>query len=148
MANDHLKHGGTNSIYGTRNVTNRLNAARVLHFKDATARNEYDLEFGEPSLKESVMSVLSNSARNIALMQELGTNPRDTFEKVLALLRKEFPSCEIESISVKFHDSVDETTASKKIAEDLVTSENIHKINQLDDEELSEDVFELPPLSE
>ena len=90
MSNDHLKHGGTGSIYGTRNVANRLNASRVLHFKDATARHEYDLAFGEPSLKESVMSVLSNSARNIALMQELGTNPRDTFEKVLALLRKEY----------------------------------------------------------
>ena len=38
--------------------------------------------------------------------------------------------------------------ALREIAEDLVTSENIHKINQLDDEELSEDVFELPPLSE
>ena len=36
MANDHLKHGGTNSIYGTKNVTNRLNASRVLHFKDAS----------------------------------------------------------------------------------------------------------------
>ena len=38
--------------------------------------------------------------------------------------------------------------ALREIAEDLVTSENIHKINQLNDEELSEDVFELPPLSE
>ena len=38
--------------------------------------------------------------------------------------------------------------ALREIAEDLVNSENIHKINQLDDEELSEDVFELPPLSE
>ena len=38
--------------------------------------------------------------------------------------------------------------ALREIAEDLVTSENIHKINQLDDEEQSEDVFELPPLSE
>ena len=38
--------------------------------------------------------------------------------------------------------------AFREIAEDLVTSENIDKINQLDDEELSEDVFELPPLSE
>ena len=90
MANDHLKHGGTNSIYGTRNVANRLNASRVLHFKDATARHEYDLEFGEPSLKESVMAVLSNSARNIALMQELGTNPQATFEKALAILRKTY----------------------------------------------------------
>ena len=37
--------------------------------------------------------------------------------------------------------------ALREIAEDLVTSENIDKINQLDDEELTEDVFELSPLS-
>tara|TARA_R110000796_G_scaffold85448_2_gene185428 strand:+ start:235 stop:2736 length:2502 start_codon:yes stop_codon:yes gene_type:complete len=92
MSGDHLKHGGTNSIYGTRNVSNRLNAARVLHFKDATARHEYDLMFGEPSLKESVLGVLSNSSRNIALMQELGTNPQATFEKTLSLLRKKYKS--------------------------------------------------------
>ena len=92
MSGDHLKHGGTNSIYGTRNVANRLNAARVLHFKDATARHEYDLMFGEPSLKESVLGVLSNSSRNIALMQELGTNPQATFEKTLSLLRKKYKS--------------------------------------------------------
>ena len=36
------------------------------------------------------MGVLSNSARNIAIMQELGTNPRDTFDKILALLRKKY----------------------------------------------------------
>lgn len=94
MSGDHLKHGGTNSIYGTRNVANRLNASRVLHFKDATARHEYDLMFGEPSLKESVLGVLSNSSRNIALMQELGTNPQATFEKTLALLRKKYKSAD------------------------------------------------------
>ena len=92
MSGDHLKHGGTNSIYGTRNVANRLNASRVLHFKDATARHEYDLMFGEPSLKESVLGVLSNSSKNIALMQELGTNPQVTFEKILSLLRKKYKS--------------------------------------------------------
>ena len=92
MANDHLKHGGTNSVYGTRNVGNRLNASRVLHFKDAEARHEYDRMFGEPSLKESVLQNLSNSSRNIALMQELGTNPQATFEKTLALLRKKYKS--------------------------------------------------------
>ena len=90
MTGDHLKHGGTNSIYGTRNITNRLNSSRVLHFKDVQARQEYNVAFGEPSLKESVMGVLSNSARNIAIMQELGTNPRDTFDKILALLRKKY----------------------------------------------------------
>ena len=90
MANDHLKHGGTNSIYGSRNIGNRLNASRVLHFKNAETRHEYDKAFGEPSLKESVLQNLSNSSRNIALMRELGTNPQVTFEKTLALLRKKY----------------------------------------------------------
>ena len=37
--------------------------------------------------------------------------------------------------------------ALREIAENLVNTENIDKINQLDtDEELSEDVFGLPPL--
>ena len=92
MTGDHLKHGGTNSVYGTRNVANRLNASRVLHFKDAIARHEYDIMFGEPSLKESVVSVISNSSKNIALMQVLGTNPQATLEKILSLLRKKYKS--------------------------------------------------------
>ena len=38
--------------------------------------------------------------------------------------------------------------ALREIAENLVNTDNIDKINQLDtEEELSEDVFELPPLS-
>ena len=90
MSGDHLKHGGTNSIYGTRNVTNRLNSSRVLHFKDATARHEYDIMFGEPSLKESVLGTISNASKNIALMEELGVNPQNTLEKTLALLRKKY----------------------------------------------------------
>jgi hypothetical protein len=88
MTGDHLKHGGTNSIYGTKNVTNRLNSSRVLHFKDLQARQEYNIKFGEPSLQTSVFNVLTSSAKNIVMMQELGTNPQDTFNKILALLKK------------------------------------------------------------
>lgn len=90
MSGDHLKHGGTNSIYGTKNVANRLNASRVLHFKDAVARHEYDIMFGEPSLKESVLSVLINTARNVPLIEFLGTNPQVGLEKLLSLLRKKY----------------------------------------------------------
>ena len=92
MTGDHLKHGGTNSIYGTRNVTNRLNSSRVLHFKDLQARQEYNIKFGEPSLQTSVFNVLTSSAKNIVMMQELGTNPQDTFNKILALLKKKYKS--------------------------------------------------------
>ena len=90
LSGDHLKHGGAISIYGTKNVANRLNASRVLHFKDAVARHEYDITFGEPSLKESVLSVLENSARHIPLIEFLGTNPENGLEKLLSLLRKKY----------------------------------------------------------
>lgn len=90
MSGDHVKHSGTGSIYGTKNVANRLNASRVLHFKDAVARHEYDIMFGEPSLKESVLSVLSNTSRNVPLIETFGTNPQNGFEKLLSLLRKKY----------------------------------------------------------
>ena len=90
MSGDHTKYSGADSIYGTKNVTNRLNATRVLHFKNAQARQEYNIKFGEPSLKESIFSVLATSSRNIALMQELGTNPRNTLDKVLSLMKKKY----------------------------------------------------------
>ena len=98
MTGDHLKYGGTNSIYGTKNVTNRLNSSRVLHFKDLQARQEYNIKFGEPSLQTSVFNVLTSSANNIVMMQELGTNPQDTFNKILALLKKKYKSSDYEIV--------------------------------------------------
>ena len=47
----------------------------------------------------------------------------------MALLRKEFPSINIESVSVKFSQSIDETDASKKISEKFDTN---HHILELD----------------
>ena len=48
---------------------------------------------------------------------------------VLALLKKEFPSIKIESISVKFSQSTDETDASKKISEKFDTNHHILEID-------------------
>ena len=99
MSGDHTKYSGADSVYGTKNVTNRLNAARVLHFKNVQARQEYNIKFGEPSLKESIFSVLATSSRNIALMQELGTNPRNTLDKVLSLLKKKYKESDPKLVS-------------------------------------------------
>ena len=99
MSGDHTKYNGADSVYGTKNVTNRLNAARVLHFKNPTARQEYNIRFGEPSLKESVFTTLATSSRNIALMQELGTNPRNTLDKVLSLLKKKYKESDPKIVS-------------------------------------------------
>ena len=99
MSGDHMKHDGAGSIFGTKNVTNRLNASRVLHFKNSKSRQEYSVKFGEPSLKENVLGVITTSTRNIALMQTLGTNPKDTLEKVLALLRKKYKNTDPKEIN-------------------------------------------------
>ena len=99
MSGDHTKYSGADSVYGTKNVTNRLNAARVLHFKNPTARQEYNIRFGQPSLKESVFTTLATSSRNIALMQELGTNPRNTLDKVLSLLKKKYKESDPKIVS-------------------------------------------------
>ena len=48
---------------------------------------------------------------------------------MLTLLRKELPDIEIESVSVKFSNSVDETNASKKISEKFNTNHHILEIN-------------------
>jgi len=98
MTGDHMKYGGTNSIYGTKNVTNRLNASRVLHFKDMQSRQEYNIKFGEPSLITSVMNTLTSSSKNIVMMERLGTNPQDTFNKILSLLRKKYKSSDYEIV--------------------------------------------------
>ena len=99
MSGDHTKHDGAGSVFGTKNVTNRLNASRVLHFKNSKSRQEYSVKFGEPSLKENVLGVITTSTRNIALMQTLGTNPKDTLEKVLALLRKKYKNTDPKEIN-------------------------------------------------
>ena len=95
-----MKYSGADSIYGTKNVTNRLNASRVLHFKDMQSRQEYNIAFGEPSLITSVMNTLTSSAKNIVIMQELGTNPQNTFMKILSLMKKKYRSSDYKVLEI------------------------------------------------
>ena len=84
-------------------------------------------EFIEQSIRKDISEKLVSNTKKIGLSLSSGVDST----LVLALLRKEFPSCEIESISVKFHDSVDETTASKKIAEEFETNHHILEVNNI-----------------
>ena len=84
-------------------------------------------EFIEQSIRKDISEKLVSNPKKIGLSLSSGVDST----LVLALLRKEFPSCEIESISVKFHDSVDETTASKKIAEEFETNHHILEVNNI-----------------
>ena len=81
-----FKSEGLDNIYGSSNIAKKMSAERVLHFKDADARFEYDQKFGSSQLTESVVHGLQVGARNIANMNRLGTRPKANFERILKIL--------------------------------------------------------------
>ncbi len=79
----------------------------------------------EDSIRKTISSELNSNSKSIGISLSSGIDST----LVLALLRKEFPSANIESISVKFSHSIDETNAAKKISEKFETN---HHILELD----------------
>ncbi len=73
---------------GPGNLAKRLSQPRVLHFASADDWFDYNLRFGHRSLVESVVSNLTHAARNIAVMEKWGSNPRAMFDRVLSDLRQ------------------------------------------------------------
>jgi len=69
----------------------------------------------EQSIRKSISTELDSNYKKIGISLSSGIDST----LVLALLRKEFPSTDIESISVKFSESTDETDISKKISEKI-----------------------------
>ena len=67
----------------------------------------------EDSIRKTISSELDSNSKSIGISLSSGIDST----LVLALLRKQFPSANIESISVKFSHSIDETNAAKKISE-------------------------------
>ena len=72
---------------GPGNLARRASEHRVLHFKDADAWFDYNAAFGRRSLREALVADLERAARNTALMESWGTNPRANFETVLEQLK-------------------------------------------------------------
>lgn len=76
-------------IIGTpSNMAKRLEQGRKLFFKDASSFYEYNKEFGKKTLAEQVVASTQATARSAGLMQVLGTNPKATFERLMAGLDK------------------------------------------------------------
>ena len=82
-------------------------------------------EFVEKSLKKKISQVIETSTNKIGISLSSGIDST----LVLALLREEYPSIEIESISVKFSGSTDETSASQKISEKFQTNHHVLEID-------------------
>ena len=82
-------------------------------------------EFVEKSIREKISKEIGTNTGKIGISLSSGIDST----LILALLREEYPSNEIESVSVKFRESIDETDASKKISEKFQTNHHILEID-------------------
>ena len=92
------------------------------HEKQADEKPE---EFVEKSIREKISHEIGTNAGKIGISLSSGIDST----LILALLREEYPSNEIESVSVKFRESTDETDASKKISEKFQTNHHVLEID-------------------
>ncbi|EIV6996849.1 MULTISPECIES: hypothetical protein [Klebsiella pneumoniae complex] len=68
-------------ISGAR--SNRGNASRQIHFKDADSYLEYQREYGDRSLWEVMVGHLEGISKDIALVETFGPNPDHVFRSIL-----------------------------------------------------------------
>lgn len=68
-------------ISGAR--SNRGNASRQIHFKDADSYLEYQREYGDRSLWEVMVGHLEGISKDIALVETYGPNPDRVFRSIL-----------------------------------------------------------------
>lgn len=61
----------------------KLNANRVLHFRDGVAAFEYNQAYGQGSLREALLSGFHRAAGAAALMHQFGPSPRAGFENLV-----------------------------------------------------------------
>ena len=87
--------------------------------------NEKPEEFVEKSIRKKISHEIGKNISKIGISLSSGIDST----LILALLREEYPSNEIESVSVKFSDSTDETDASKKISEKFQTNHHVLEID-------------------
>ena len=90
-----------------------------------------EIQYNEPEtsiegyIREKIRNEVGKNLDKIGISLSSGVDST----LILALLRKEFPSIEIESLSIKFSQSTDETDASKKISEKFDTNHHVLEID-------------------
>lgn len=73
---------------GPGNLGKRLSQNRKLHFKSADDWSDYNERFGGGSLKESLIIGMERETRNVALMEQFGTNPEAMFNALVEKARR------------------------------------------------------------
>lgn len=75
---------------GPQNLAKKVSQHRVLHFKDADSSHTYRMEFGTRDLSEGMTQLIDTNARNIGLLEELGTNPKAMIDGIIDDLQKKY----------------------------------------------------------
>lgn len=94
----HMKANGadesdlTFAFKGPGNLAKRISQHRVLHFSGADEWLEYNKAFGHGTLTEALTAEFDRAARNTALMEAWGPNPRAMFDDVRETLLKKHRS--------------------------------------------------------
>ena len=77
---------------GPGNLARRASESRLLHFKDAESWLAYQAKYGTGTLHEQVVGSLNRAARQEALLQRWGTNPRAEFDNTVRWLQEKYRS--------------------------------------------------------
>lgn len=78
---------------GTFNIARKVSQPRVIFYKDADAWTAHQQQFGTSrTLFETVQRSLDRAARQVALMDKLGTNPTANFNQVVERIQQEYRS--------------------------------------------------------
>lgn len=93
--------------------------------------NSYSIEFIENCIKKSIQQKIGEY-QNKKIMISLSSGVDSTL--VFGIIKTNFPNLDIESISIKFPESIDETTSAIKLSEKYNTSCKIFEINHLFEE--------------
>lgn len=109
---------GKANYSGNSKVTNRHTESRVLHWKDADAWLEMQGEFGDMPLIDIIDSNINRMAKEIALVEMFGSNPRENY-KILkdAAANKDkdernIPSGKVDETASRIDDMFDDFTGS------------------------------------
>jgi len=89
VRNGHILAEGSSSVFGSRDLTKKLAAKRILHFKTSDDWFDYNSKFGSGNLRESFFFGLNNAGRNIGMITTLGTKPKQNFQLVKSSIAKQ-----------------------------------------------------------
>jgi hypothetical protein len=82
---DNLVNKGKVSQEGT-NFANKFKQERVYHWKDGSSLVDYNNEYGNEAIQDSIIRELSNGFGMVEVMKDWGVNPDDTIRKILKVM--------------------------------------------------------------